>query len=219
MKHFLCITLAVLLMAAPIRAQDDCNLDISTVQLLLSEAAVADDAAALGLISEARAALEQIEGRCRNYAPDSAGDSRLNPVPFGQRQHAVIPRDFIGSIELLEFLPDGEAFVLAANRRNVPAPDGTRYIVFRLNYVCEVSPAESCNFSPTDFSVVGRKGVSYRYNSGSAYDISLRGVTDMQEVFGGGEIEVTLMFLVKADDGDFVLFTEYGSPRVFFASE
>jgi hypothetical protein len=62
--------------------------------------------------------------------------------------------------------------------------------------------------------LVGDKGVSYRYDSAR-----IRGTSEEQEFFGGGQIDVSLGFLVDADDGHFIMFTEYGDPRVFFATE
>jgi hypothetical protein len=61
---------------------------------------------------------------------------------------------------------------------------------------------------------VGDKGISYRYDSAP----HLRGFITDQEFFGGSEIELSVAFLVDNDDNNFVLFTEYGDPRVYFAT-
>lgn len=224
MKHALLFTILIFAInfTSPALAQGNCSPNVTAALASLDAAQSAigsgDTQAALSAIVEANTALELQIALCRDYAPESVGDSRTNPVPFGQSQYAEISDEFSGSIQIIEYLDDGEAYVLEANDRNDPTPSGARYVVFRLRYACEKPASESCEFSRVYFSIVGDKGVSYRYNSANDYDVSIRDIGEDKEVFGGSEIEVDLAFLVEEDDSNFILFTEYGTPRVFFAT-
>lgn len=156
------------------------------------------------------------------FANASAGESRSNPVPFGQRQHVEISKDFFGSIQLVEFLSgsDAQDYIQSVNRRNEDAPEGTQYLVYRMKYACEKSADESCDFSKVFFEVVGDKGITYDFTSDGDHDVSIRDIGDSQEIFGGAEIEVEVAFLVDADDANFILLTAKSSkPRVYFASQ
>lgn len=216
---FVFVLLVCLLVAAPVIAQDAaCSPDLSPLLETLAQVQEAidggDDASARDGLAVARAGLALIASECADYAPDSAGDSRTNPVPFGQRQ-TVTSVDFDGAVEILGFRDgdEAESFILEANNRNEPAPDGKRYITIEFRFICERAASESCEYSPVHFSLVGSRGVAYDYND----DNDVRRITDDGEFFGGGEITVTLVFAVNDDDGDFVLYTEYGRPRTYFA--
>lgn len=224
-KSVILLVIFTVLFAANVTSAQEkaCTIDVSEAASALESVPALVDAGntdlALDVIGRAQQALALIEANCSEYAPETAGDSRTNPVPLGQSQHAVISNDFEGSIQVLEYLDDGEEFVLAANRRNDPAPEGTRYVVYRLKYTCERPASESCKFSRVYFSIVGDKGVSYRYNSAADYEILIRDIGEEQEIFGGSEIETAVAFVVPEDDANFILFTEYGDPRVFFAGK
>jgi hypothetical protein len=200
-----------------------CQLDLSPAVTALQAAQQAIDKgdmdSALHTVGEARNMLQLLEAQCADYAPKNAGNSRTNPVPFGQPQHAKMGKEFSGSIQLIDYIDNAADYVEQAYKRNVPAPEGTRYIVFRLKYACEKPTSESCNFSSIFFKAVGDKGLVYDYTSDSKHDVHIVGVGDRQEIFGGTEIEVDLAFLVEAADNNFVLFTEFNDPRVFFASK
>lgn len=207
------LILFTLLCVAPLslNAQAPCTFDFAATIALLENNPTLDQ------VAEARALIQLQEANCRDYAPDDAGSSRTNPVPFGQSQQVEVD-EFFGSIQIVEYIDDAQDYVLAANDRNDPAPDGTRYIAFRLRYTCEKPASESCDFIRIYFSVVGNKGVAYDYSSADNYDIRIRDIGEEQEIFGGTTIEVDVAFLVDADDDNFILYTEYGD-RVFFASE
>jgi hypothetical protein len=201
----------------------NCQLDLSPAETALKTAQQAidkgDTDSALRTVGEARNALQLLEAKCADYAPKNAGNSRTNLVPFGQRQHAKMSKEFSGSIQLTNYIDNAADYVQQVSKRNVPAPEGTRYIVFQLKYACEKPTSESCNFSSIFFKAVGDKGLVYDYTSDSKHDVHILGVGDRQELFGGTEIEVDLAFLVEAADSNFVLFTEFNDPRVFFASK
>lgn len=190
------------------RAQDACTFDFASVIALL------DDNPTLDQVAEARAIIQLQEANCRDYAPDDAGSSRTNPVPFGQRQQVTDDDDYEGSIELIDFLDDAESVVLQVSRSNDPAPTGKKYILVSFHFACERDPDESCEFSRIHFSTVGDKGISYGWDDGR-----VSGLTDIEEFFGGSEIVAIVGFLVDEDDDNFILFTEYGEPRTFFATE
>lgn len=212
------ILLGCLLVAVPVIAQDAaCSPNLSPLLETLAQVQVAidggDDASARDGLAVARAGLALIASECADYAPDSAGDSRTNPVPFGQRQ-TVTSVDFDGAIEILGYRDgeDAEAFILETNNRNDPAPEGKQYITVEFRFICERPASESCEYSRIHFSLVGSRGVSYTYDD----DNDARPITDETEFFGGSEITATLVFAVNEDDGDFVMFTEYGRPRTYF---
>jgi hypothetical protein len=219
-KGFILLTVSLMLgaMAGATIAQNECSFDLTGANEALAVAQASIDAsdseAALSAVSDARAALELQEANCVDYAPEEAGNSRTNPVPFGQRQQAEYSNDFMGSIEMMEYLDDGEDLIMALNRSNDPAPRSKRYVILSFKLFCERDPAESCEYSRVDFSLVGDKGVSYRYDSAS-----IHGLENDAEFFGGAEIIEVVAFLVNSDDDNFVMFTEYGDPRVFFATQ
>ncbi len=200
-----------------------CQLDLSSALTAIQTAQQAIDSGdkdtALHTVSEARNILQLLEDKCMNYAPKEAGNSRTNPVPFGQQQHAELGNKFSGSIELVNYIDDAEDYIRQArtDSETDPAPEGTRYIVFRVKYKCEKTTSESCDFSRGYFSTVGDKGLVYDYSSIKSRLIIPIG--DDKEIFGGAEIEVDIPFLVEVADSNFVLFTDYSSDsRVFFAS-
>lgn len=214
----LLVVCLLVVVAAPLSAQDaPCAPDLSPIMETLTQVQQASDAGDEASVRDglavARAGLALIEGECLDYAPESAGDSRTNPVPFGEQQ-SVTSIDFDGSIEILNYREgdEAEAFVLEANRRNEPAPEGKQYITIELRFVCERPASESCEYSRIHFSLVGSRGVSYTYEDSN----DARPITEQTEFFGGSEITATVVFAVNEDDGDFVMFTEYGRPRTYF---
>lgn len=210
--------LLVALFAAPVLAQDGtCAPDLSTVTAALEQAQQAigdaDSAAVLDALGEARAALATAEGQCLDFAPETAGDSRTNPVPFGQLQH-ISHDDYDGSIQVLDFLADAEELIMSISSSNDAAPEGKRYVAMAFKFICERPASESCEYSRVDFSLVGDKGVAYDYDAGD-----IGGLENKAEFFGGAEITVGVAFLVDADDDNFVLYTEYARPRTYFAAQ
>lgn len=213
--RYILVFVALLAFFTPVIAQGtQCTLDLSSLMATLAQVEQAvdtgDGEATRDGLASARAELALIEGQCLDYAPETAGDSRTNPVPHGQRQR-VMDDDLNVSIQMEHYSDDAEEIILSINRSNEPAPDGKRYVAMTFKFICEASADESCEYSRVQYSLVGDKGISYRYDSGD-----IRGVGGSQEIFGGAEITVGVAFLVDADDGNFVMFTEYARPRVYF---
>jgi hypothetical protein len=210
------LVLFALLCVSPLSssAQAPCTFDFAAAIDLLENNPTLDQ------VAEARALIQLQESNCRDYAPDDAGSSRTNPVPFGQRQQVVIDDEFDGSIQIVDFLDDAEAYVLEASSSNEPAPDGARFVVIRFAFACERSPDESCEFNLIYFAAVGDKGIVYDYSSEDRFDAeNIWGIGDDQEIFGGSEIEVEVAFLVDEDDDHLLLFNDLSDTRIFFATE
>lgn len=216
----LILMFVVALPALPAAAQQEaeaCSPDLSGVATLLEEAQTAidtgDNEAVLGAISGLRMEMQLVEAQCMNSADRGAGNSRTNPVAAGERQY-VEYRDFVGDLEVIEFIEDANEMVSDANMFNQSPEDGKQYIAVTVTQHCDRSPDESCHFSLGDFSVVGRKGVVYTWS-----DSIVSGLADSKEFFGGGQITSVLAYLVDSDDSDFVLFNSRGDNRVYFAAQ
>lgn len=195
----------------------NCVPDLTSATAWLNDAQVAlnnDDLnTALTAIGDARNALELIEANCTDYAPETAGNSRTNPVPFGQRQHTEILEYFIGSLQITRYVDNANEVVAAADDDNPPPEEGKRYILVEFTVYCEREPSQSCEFRQRAWHVVGSKGIAYEREG------SVDGFSGEQELFGGAQLPVALVYLVEADETDFVLFNEHGDTRVFFALE
>lgn len=205
------IATLVLLFILPLTAtaQTDCTFDFSKVIPMLQAAQTLDE------VVQARVQIQLQEAECTDFNQDHGGDSRTNPVPFGMTADVKADK-FDAKIQITGYVDDGEAILLKANNRNDPAPAGKRYILVAFQFACNRWPDESCDYSRVQFSVVGDKGIAYRYDSA---DLRNGSVSEAQELFGGASITVGVAFLVDDDDSNFVLFTEYGDPRTYFATE
>lgn len=202
------IILIIFLLPFTVRAQDDCTFDFSAVIPALQSATTLEQ------VAQARAAIQLQEAQCRDHTPADRGGVRTNPVAFGMAGH-IIGRKYDGTIQLTDYFDDAEIGVFAKSGQNEEAPSGKHYVMIDFILTCDRDPADSCQYSRIDLSLVGDKGVSYPYDSAP----HLRGFTTEQEVFGGGQADLSVAFLVDDGDDNFVLFTEYGDPRTFFATE
>ncbi len=197
--------------------RDNCEPNLTSANAWLNDAQVAldnDDLdTALTAIADARAALELIEANCIDFVPEAAGDSRTNPVPFGQRRHTEVLDFFNGSVQITRFVDNADELVAAAAFDNPPPREGKRYILVGFTIYCEGEPSQSCDFRQRDWHVVGSKGISYER------DASVDGFSKDVEIFGGAQLPVSLVYMADADETDFVLFNEPRDTRVFFALE
>lgn len=209
MTRLLLIVVLVLLALPAAAAQDKCTFDFSEIIPMLESAETAGD------VAEARALIELQEAACRDHDPDGTGSSRTNPVAYGD-PGIITSSDFDATVQLVGYVDDGEEILLNANDDNDPAPDGKRYVLIAFTYTCDRTPDESCDYSRVDFSIVGDKGIAYDYDT---VDLRSGSVSDSQEIFGGGSSTIGVAFLVDEDDDNFVMYTEYGRPRTFFATE
>jgi hypothetical protein len=194
-----------------------CKPDLVSASKLLTAAQAAfdkgDTKAGIAAVGDARAALQLIEADCTTQAGKTAGDTRTNPVPLGQRQKMKIGTKFTGSIEVTRSVDPANDMVKNADDKNPVPAENQRYVVVEFNFYCEVDPAKSCQFAPDDFAIVGSKGVAYPFQASQS-----KGFSRDQEVFGGGQTTVTLAYLVDAQETNFVLFNDgKKDKRVFFA--
>jgi hypothetical protein len=198
---------------------DNCSPNLTAAAAALTEAQSAlnrnDLTAALKTISEARAALQLIEASCTTQADGDAGNSRTDPVPFGQRQDLTIGDTFDGSVEITGYTDNADKLVQQTNDRNDPPETGNRYIVINFDIFCEGDPAKNCHFNPFQFKVVGSKGIAYKTEITNARGFS----TDIVDFFGGAQISVTLVYTVDAEETDFVLYSDVRRNPVFFATQ
>jgi hypothetical protein len=216
-KLALIILFVLFLMPMQITAQDErCQPDLSSVIELLSSAQELLDTgnidAAVENISEARRVLQLQEALCLDFAPDDAGSSRTNPVPFGQTQSIDLRGEPV-QITMLNFTDKANDLVQEMHNRNDPPSDGMRYVVVELNFFCDRLPSESCEFRRSHYKMVGSDGVVHEYST--TYD---RGFIDNIEVFGGSEAIISRPFEVGIDETELIFFNDRGD-RIFFATE
>lgn len=188
-----------------------CTPDLTQARSLLELAQAAlesgDKEGAMSLMADARNALILEEANCVNYAADTVGDKRTNPVPFGERKQFELPGDRIASIELINFESHPDAIETTGKEADI----GMRYILVQYTYYCEGSPDDACSVSSLPFSAVGSENIEYQPRGNNLQDGS--GDT----LYGGGEITRYLVFLVKEDETDFVV-RHSGSSSTFFAT-
>jgi hypothetical protein len=196
---------------SPALAQE-CQPDLTDAIDQLTQAQTAfnegDTETGLTHLSEARQVLALEEVACINYAPETAGDKRSNPVPFGQRKSFEFNGEAI-AIEIIDYSDN------ANEASETEPPDGQRYVVATVNFYCEGSSDDQCTPSLSYFSGVGSNnvqfGVALDYTRFSYYPPAL---------FGGGQTQFEVPFLVDEDETDIVLIMEYFmSGQFYFATE
>lgn len=203
------IALVATFSTAAYAQNDACQPDFTAVDEALNQArSAADTDAALAAVREARSALDLIDARCANYAPETAGDRRSNPVPLGQEK--VIDYGSYGkySLKVTQVMTGDEADELMGY-----APDdGNKFIVVEVEVVCGTDVDTECSFTSSSvFTLVGSQGTVRRAGFASNADTSVT-------LFGGGQATFYIPFEVPEEDSDFVLFDDL-TPQVFFALE
>jgi hypothetical protein len=183
----------------PARAQDTvCNPDLAQVTALLAEAQAAiesgDTAGTVSLMADARNMLTLQEAGCVNYAPETSGDKRSNPVPFGERKSFKLSGGGQASLEIVNFIDDANDF----SRSEIE--DGKRLVAVELMYFCELIPDEQCAVAEYSFNLVGSASIEYSPH----FENSLPDSTSF-DLYGGGQGPFTVGFLVGEDETNFVL--------------
>jgi len=212
------VIVLLVVMIVSTRAQEDgaCMPDLSGIEAELADALAfveaGDSEMAMVAVARIRGAAQTIEARCDNSASESAGNSRTNPVPFGQSRHVVFS-DYDGTVKVDEYIDDANDLVLEASRSNDEPETGTRYIVITITQSCDLSPDDFCEFSLVDFVIVGSRGIVYDWWSGG-----VSGLAEPIKFFGDGQITHSLAYLVDENDGDFVLFNQWGDEQVYFST-
>jgi hypothetical protein len=195
----------------------NCQPDLTSATAWLNDAQTAlnnDDLnTAMTAIADARNSLELIEANCTDYAPETAGDSRTNPVSFGQQHHTEISDYFIGSLQITRYGDNANELVAATDDDNPPPEEGKRYILVEFTIYCEREPSQSCEFRQLNWHIVGSKGIAYERARG------IDGFSGEQELFGGAQLPVALVYQVDVAETNFVLFNEHRDTRVFFDLE
>lgn len=202
-----------LLFSAPVQAQNiDCSADLSQAQTALDQAQAAidssDTSTALTFMTEAQNALAYQIASCMNYAPDTAGDTRTNPVPFGQARQVELPDDRKATVQLLSFDPMPSAVDTVGKE----ADEGMRYILAQYSYYCDASPDKKCSVDSLPFSAVGSANKEYTPRSNNLQS------SGGETLYGGGETTRYLVFLVEADETDFVIEFAPSADSAFFAT-
>lgn len=206
----LAFTPAVLVSLSNHVGAGECQPDLSGAidQLTQAQAAFGEGDTETGIaqLTETRQELELQEAVCINYAPETAGDKRSNPVPLGQRQSFELATGKKASAEILDYVTNASDLV------DEPAPDGQRYVVIYIRYHCEASVDENCDASVLGFKAVGSRSTLYDpWNGYSA---------DRWMLFGGGQADLEATFLVGEDETDIALIKDNGPKGdVFFATE
>jgi hypothetical protein len=105
-------------------------------------------------------------------------------------------------IQVLDVLRDADAWsrVEAANMFNEPAPEGQAYLLIKLHVRCLYDDDESHWISGSDFGVTGDRLIQYT----PAGAVPPEPVLDA-ELYGGGETEGWVAFLVGADEENLML--------------
>lgn len=199
----------------PTQAQETaCNPDLTQVTSLLAEAQASfesgDTAGAVGLMADARDDLALQEAQCLNYAPDTAGDKRTNPVPLGERLKFDLSEDGSASIQIVNYIDNANEFA-----EFFEVAETERLIGIEISYMCESELDATCSVGPFDsFSVVGSQGISYDTKKSNTLPNS-----EPLSLYGGGQGNYSMAFLVDADDSDFVLVLHpgFGIEPVFFS--
>jgi hypothetical protein len=177
MKYLIACLLLLSFVAPTAAAQDTCDPNIAPATALLLEADTAlangDTDTALPLISQAIGVLEAIEAGCVEFAEPGAGNSRLNPVPFGQSKRHQMFDEVDASIEVTDFVDDAGELVAEANQFNDEADEGMKYVMVEFIYHCEFDPAQVCDAGRFDYNLVGLNGIVYEAASVAGDDFFL----------------------------------------------
>lgn len=216
---YLIACLFALGLAVPVAAQEaTCDPNIVPLSELIAQADAAltdgDVDAALELLSQAKGVLEVIEASCVEFAEPGSGESRLNPVPFGQRQRHEILDSVDASIEITSFEDDANERIAEASEYNDPPEPGMKYVVIEFDYYCEFEPDRFCDAGRFDYKIVGANGLVYEPASGISGDFF-----ESTELFGGGQMPIILVYMVAENDTSFVLMNNYDDSPVYWATE
>jgi hypothetical protein len=122
------------------------------------------------------------------------GTSRGNPAPIGQAVEVPNYRFVVNSVA-----QPADDIVAAGNMFNIEPETGQEYLMVELTLTCLAS---ECSFSPTDFDVLGDKGVAYEVE---LFVSGIDGVLELTELMEGAELTGKMFFLVDQDDTNLVL--------------
>lgn len=214
LKYLFRTLIILFLSLSPAIAQTDaCSPDlaqvIATLEQAQSEFDTGNTDSGLALVGDARSALALEEATCFNYAPDTVGDKRTNPVPLGERKQFDLVNGGKASVVVTGFIDNANEF------SEVDIEDDERLIGVEITYFCESSPDETCVVDTLSLpsKVVGNSNIE----SESPRASSLPN-TDNVTLYGGGQVDHTMAFLVGKDESDFVLRIGNQSPIYFTVS-
>lgn len=146
-----------------------------------------------------------------SYTPVAVGRARELPMPLGR---SVTYEDGMALTVLGMIGPaEAAAAIRQSNMFNREAGADEEWVLVAVEYGCSARSG-TCRFSEFQFQLVGRRGVAYRVPLvvlPDEYDPS-------QTLYPGGMATVTIPFLVKDSDANFVLVWERGLmwPTAYF---
>lgn len=201
------LTFTLFVFTLPAAAQDAaCQPDLAQIINTLQQAQTAidggDTQSAITSITSARDTLTLEAAKCLNYAPETVGDKRTNPVPLGERKQFDLKDAGKASIQIANYLDNANEYA-----KNFEVGDGKRLIGIELSYWCESAADAICKIDAfSGLSVVGSQGVVYDTKKTNTLPNN-EGI----ELYGGGQGNYSLAFLVDADDTEMVLVFSPGS--------
>jgi hypothetical protein len=182
-------------------AQDtpQCSPHIDVISDLLTQAQAKFDSkdvqAGLNILAQAQKQLDLETASCLNYAPDTAGDKRSNPVKYGDWKSVKTDSEVPASVQIVDFVDNADAKATGNT-----AQSGKKFITFRVNMRCEASPDDYCTLGDyTDMSIVGGRGIPYP--KGYFNIKQNKGVPT--QIYGTGELSYLYAFEVDASDTNF----------------
>jgi hypothetical protein len=128
--------------------------------------------------------------------PAPVGGSRSNPAPAGT---PVTLGDY--TVLVGDAVRPADAAIEAENMFNTKAPDGSEYLLVRVEITCNLGPDEkSKRYVPNEFKLITPAG-----NVIEAAQVAGDNLFSLEEQYGGSTIKKLLAFVVSKQDAEFVM--------------
>ena len=145
--------------------------------------------------------------------PVLVGQSRNNPIPFGQPTTLINTDGF--ALWVVDVLENATQLIMAENRYNDPPPDGHQFLMIRIKV--KNTSEESKSFTAAwRLHLVGASNLAISGGCGVIPDY----FESHREIFEGGELEGNICFTVRSSDiGTHVMYDDapVRDSRIYYA--